>query len=179
MDPANRPEIGQRLRLSQGDIAQTKLLYRCPSKKKLNDFLLKIYYFFPSSLPKECGHTIQDESGQILSPNYPQSSPPPEGEYCEWRITATHGEKIILKIIDIDIYETNKCENGYIEIRDGYWFKSPLIGKYCGQGDLTTSIQSEGHRMLITYMVTPNQHNHRGFNATYEGLFVFIICSSL
>lgn len=32
MDPANRPEIGQRLRLSQGDIAQTKLLYRCPSK---------------------------------------------------------------------------------------------------------------------------------------------------
>lgn len=33
-DPANtvRPEIGQRLRLSQGDIAQTKLLYRCPSK---------------------------------------------------------------------------------------------------------------------------------------------------
>lgn len=27
-----RPEIGQRLRLSQGDIAQTKLLYRCPSK---------------------------------------------------------------------------------------------------------------------------------------------------
>lgn len=32
MDPANRPEIGQRIRLSQGDIAQTKLLYRCPSK---------------------------------------------------------------------------------------------------------------------------------------------------
>ncbi|KAH9413647.1 Bone morphogenetic protein 1 [Dermatophagoides pteronyssinus] len=146
MDPANRPEIGQRLRLSQGDIAQTKLLYRCP----------------------KCGHTIQDESGQILSPNYPQSSPPPEGEYCEWRITATHGEKIILNIHDIDIYETNKCENGYIEIRDGYWFKSPLIGKYCGQGNLLTSIMSEGHRMLISYMVTPNQHNHRGFNATYE-----------
>ena len=27
-----RPEIGQRLRLSEGDIAQTKLLYKCPSK---------------------------------------------------------------------------------------------------------------------------------------------------
>nr|XP_046916877.1 tolloid-like protein 1 isoform X2 [Dermatophagoides farinae] len=146
MDPANRPEIGQRIRLSQGDIAQTKLLYRCP----------------------KCGHTIQDEYGQIISPNYPQSSPPPEGEYCEWRITATHGEKIILNITDIDIYETNKCENGYIEIRDGYWFKSPLIGKYCGSGKIPTSIISQGHRMLITYMVTPNQHNHRGFNATYE-----------
>lgn len=28
-----RPEIGQRVRLSEGDIAQTKLLYKCPSKK--------------------------------------------------------------------------------------------------------------------------------------------------
>lgn len=29
------PEIGQRIRLSQGDIDQTKLLYKCPSKKRL------------------------------------------------------------------------------------------------------------------------------------------------
>lgn len=27
-----RPEIGQRIRLSKGDILQTNLLYRCPSK---------------------------------------------------------------------------------------------------------------------------------------------------
>lgn len=30
-----RPEIGQRLRLSEGDIAQTNLLYRCHSKFSL------------------------------------------------------------------------------------------------------------------------------------------------
>lgn len=32
-DPVHkvRPEIGQRLRLSTGDITQTMLLYRCPS----------------------------------------------------------------------------------------------------------------------------------------------------
>lgn len=32
-DPSSksRPEIGQRIRLSEGDIQQTKLLYRCPS----------------------------------------------------------------------------------------------------------------------------------------------------
>lgn len=28
-----RPEIGQRVRLSEGDIAQTKLLYKCYSEK--------------------------------------------------------------------------------------------------------------------------------------------------
>lgn len=27
-----RPEIGQRIRLSEGDIAQANLLYKCPSK---------------------------------------------------------------------------------------------------------------------------------------------------
>lgn len=27
-----RPEIGQRIKLSEGDIAQTNLLYKCPSK---------------------------------------------------------------------------------------------------------------------------------------------------
>lgn len=124
----------------------------------------------------------------ISSPNYPQSSPPAEGEYCEWRITGTHGERIIINITDIDIYETNNCENGYLEIRDGYWFKSPLIGmssfrlsrpkfklisftvgKYCGQGEIQTAMMSKGHRLLISYMATPNQHNHRGFNMTYEG----------
>jgi hypothetical protein len=45
-DPSSksRPEIGQRLRLSKGDIAQTKKLYRCPSKT------LTIYSFYSSFL---------------------------------------------------------------------------------------------------------------------------------
>ena len=76
----------------------------------------------------ECGKTIQDRSGIIESPSFPMSSPPAEGERCEWRITGTHGERIILKINDIDIFESNGCENGFLEVRDGYWIKSPLLG---------------------------------------------------
>lgn len=62
------------------------------------------------------------------SPDYPSSSPPEEGEHCEWRITATHGEIIVLNITDLDVFESENCETDFLEIRDGYWPKSPLLG---------------------------------------------------
>ena len=42
-------------------------------------------------------------------------------------------------------------------------------GRFCGQGEIENSLIATGHRMLITYVSSPNQHGHRGFNATYEG----------
>lgn len=38
-----RPEIGQRLRLSEGDVAQANLLYKCPSKIFFY-FFINIYF---------------------------------------------------------------------------------------------------------------------------------------
>lgn len=130
------------------------------------------------NLRAECGKTIQDSAGVIVSPSYPHSSPPPEGEYCEWRITATHGERIVLNITDLDVYESNDCENSYLEVRDGYWIKSTLLGKFCGYSQLPRLLVSTGYRMLVIYKTSPNQHNHRGFNASYEGLCV-CVCVSL
>ncbi|KAF0297908.1 Tolloid-like protein 2 [Amphibalanus amphitrite] len=76
----NMPQIGQRLRLSQGDIAQTMRMYNC------------------------------------------------SGHSCEWRITATHGERIVLNISDLDIHSSDGCETDYLEVRDGYWHHSALLG---------------------------------------------------
>lgn len=44
-----------------------------------------------------------------------------------------------------------------------------FVGRFCGLGEIQSSLITAGHRMLITYMASPNQHNHRGFNATFEG----------
>ena len=79
----------------------------------------------------ECGRTHQENSGTLRSPEYPNASPPPEGEKCEWRITATHGEKIVLNITALDVYKTDGCRTDYLEIRDGVWHKDPLLGNIC------------------------------------------------
>ncbi|CAB1432205.1 unnamed protein product [Pleuronectes platessa] len=48
-----RPAIGQRTRLSKGDIAQARKLYRCPA----------------------CGETLQESTGNFSSPGYPNGYP--------------------------------------------------------------------------------------------------------
>ncbi|KAH0560865.1 Dorsal-ventral patterning tolloid-like protein 1, partial [Cotesia glomerata] len=143
-----RPEIGQRIRLSEGDIAQTNLLYKCP----------------------KCGRTFQDNSGTFGSSTHPNSSPSVEGERCEWRITATHGERIVLNITSLDIYKSDYCKADYLEIRDGYWHKSPVLGRFCGSGKIHEPIISSGSRMLVTYVRTSLENGYRGFGANYEAV---------
>ncbi|XP_029672193.1 tolloid-like protein 2 [Formica exsecta] len=140
-----RPEIGQRIRLSEGDIAQTNLLYKC----------------------YKCGRTFQENSGVFGSPN---NSPSTDGDRCEWRITATHGERIVLNITFLDILKSNFCRSDYLEIRDGYWYKSRVLGRYCGSGKMHEPIVSSGSRMLVTYVTSSKLSGHRGFTASYEAV---------
>lgn len=55
-------------------------------------------------LVPECGRTFQENSASFTSPSYYSLVPPSEPERCEWRITATHGERIVLNITDLVTY---------------------------------------------------------------------------
>lgn len=138
-----KPEIGQRLKLSEGDISQTNLLYRC----------------------HKCGRTHQENSATITSPVGKH-----ENERCEWRIEATHGERIVLNITELDLYKSENCRSDYLEIRDGYWHKSPLLYKVCGSKRIHDPIISTGSRMLLTFVTSLKSAGHRGFTAHYEAV---------
>uniref|UniRef100_A0A2C9KBX8 Metalloendopeptidase n=1 Tax=Biomphalaria glabrata TaxID=6526 RepID=A0A2C9KBX8_BIOGL len=115
--------IGQRVKLSPGDIRQTKLLYNCPS----------------------CGSTLVATTGSF---NF--SSKLGQPEVCQWRIKAAYGERIKLNITSFSITVSDNCERNYLEIRDGHYVKSPSLGRYCGN-NVPDVILSSGRRMWIEF----------------------------
>ncbi|KAM3913712.1 tolloid-like protein 2 [Leptodactylus fuscus] len=134
--------IGQRMRLSRGDIAQAKKLYKCPA----------------------CGETLMESSGNFSAPGYPSGYP--SYTHCIWRISVTPGEKIVLNFTEMDLFKSRLCWYDYIEIRDGYWRKAPLLGKLCGDR-IPEPIESSDSRLWIEFRSSSNILG-KGFHAVYE-----------
>nr|XP_054599807.1 dorsal-ventral patterning tolloid-like protein 1 [Nothobranchius furzeri] len=139
-----RPAIGQRTRLSKGDIAQARKLYRCPA----------------------CGETLQESTGNFSSPGYPNGYP--SYTHCVWRISVTPGEKIVLSFTTMDLYKSSLCWYDYIEVRDGYWRKAPLLGRFCGD-KIPGVLISADSRMWIEFRSSSNWVG-KGFAAVYEAI---------
>uniref|UniRef100_A0A3Q0R867 Metalloendopeptidase n=1 Tax=Amphilophus citrinellus TaxID=61819 RepID=A0A3Q0R867_AMPCI len=139
-----RPAIGQRTRLSKGDIAQARKLYRCPA----------------------CGETLQESTGNFSSPGYPNGYP--SYTHCVWRISVTPGEKIVLNFTTMDLYKSSLCWYDYIEVRDGYWRKAPLLGRFCGDKVPDVLISTDS-RMWIEFRSSSNWVG-KGFAAIYEAI---------
>ncbi|CAG5115141.1 unnamed protein product, partial [Candidula unifasciata] len=132
------PEIGQRKRLSPGDIRQTNKLYRCP----------------------KCGRTLQKSADTFY-----HRSNPGEPDSCVWRLSANQGETIALSITRLNIAVSANCAGDYLEVRDGHYFKSPLLGRFCGH-QIPATLKSTGRRMWVNYATRNGGYN--GFAASYK-----------
>ncbi|CAK1545983.1 unnamed protein product [Leptosia nina] len=142
-----RPEIGQRVRLSASDIAQTNLLYKCA----------------------KCGKTFLGNSGWFNSPGWGAETPPATSERCEWRIVATHGERVVLNITEIDIHKSDGCRSEWVDVLDGYMPDAPVLGRICGSGKGPV-LRSTGSRLTVVYQPGLRPKPNRGFRAYYEAV---------
>ena len=91
-----------------------------------------------------CGRTLQDSSGEFGWPVHDSESTSLGGggpassvsvaEPCQWRISGTHGERIVVNISELRLASSD-CVTDYLEVRDGHWYRSPLLGQsesaYC------------------------------------------------
>lgn len=64
--------------------------------------------------------------------------------------------------------KSENCETDYLEVRDGYFIKSPIIGRFCGRRSEILTTKSS--RMLLTYHNSNLDKDYNGFKANFEGI---------
>lgn len=76
-----------------------------------------ISFNFTRFLTIDCsGGRYKSEFGEIASPGYPNSFPP--NLDCIWTIQASQGNQMVLVIEEMNITQSEHCNEEYLELRD-------------------------------------------------------------
>uniref|UniRef100_A0A4W4FSP0 Metalloendopeptidase n=1 Tax=Electrophorus electricus TaxID=8005 RepID=A0A4W4FSP0_ELEEL len=162
-----RPPIGQRMRLSKGDIAPAQKLYK---------------------LETPCGGSLQDGPGNFSSPGSPNGYA--TYAHCAWSISVIPGgegvmhsfssqtslrstfmcvtvhanhrpvysrpvsllscvPEIVLNFQSIDLYRSHLCWYDRVEVRNGYC--SPLLDRFCGN-QIPDNIEASSSQLWLLFM---------------------------
>ncbi|XP_012136673.2 cubilin [Megachile rotundata] len=125
-----------------------------------------IYMFIDTS--KVCGGRFIKLNGAIRSPNYPKKYP--DKKECVWIIEAPNKQRVILNIKHFDLEPHSDCRFDYLEIRNGGYEISPLIGKFCGKV-IPTEIISETNQVYLKF-VADRSRSYGGFDIEWDSTTV-------
>ena len=98
---------------------------------------------------KECGGNYSSPSGEITSPSYPNSYP--DNSDCLHVISLARGIYVNFTVTHMDT-DCDAYESGadYIEMIDGISEDSPLMGRFCGDGNnIPTYMQTTQNYLRI------------------------------
>ncbi|XP_047188138.1 neuropilin and tolloid-like protein 1 isoform X2 [Scophthalmus maximus] len=114
----------------------------------------------------KCGTWLKEpDGGYFTSPNYPEKYPP-ERE-CVYIIEASPRQCIDLFFEErYSIEPSWECKFDHIEVRDGPFGFSPIIGRYCGQ-ESPAYVRSSGRYLYIKF-VADGELEAIGFSARYN-----------
>ncbi|XP_023182319.1 neuropilin and tolloid-like protein 1 isoform X1 [Xiphophorus maculatus] len=114
----------------------------------------------------QCGAWVKEaEGGLFTSPNYPNKYPP--NTECVYILEAPPRQCIDLHFEDNYSIESSwECKFDNIEVRDGPFGFSPILGRYCGQHS-PPDIRSSGRYLWIKF-VTDGELEGVGFSASYN-----------
>ena len=98
-----------------------------------------------------CGGTYSNASGVLSSPSFPNQYPEMTG--CVYLISQPNGTYINISFITLDINCQATNNRGaplsdFMEIRDGNSTASPLMMKFCGNGDNNTQFMMTTQNQL-------------------------------
>ncbi|CAL8313916.1 unnamed protein product [Gadus morhua 'NCC'] len=114
----------------------------------------------------QCGDWVKELSGgSFTSPNYPEKYP--ADRECIYIIEASPRQCIDLFFLErYSIEPSWDCKFDHIEVRDGPFGFSPIIGRYCGQQS-PAYVHSSGRYLYIKF-VSDGELEATGFSAHYN-----------
>ncbi|XP_058153894.1 cubilin [Dasypus novemcinctus] len=113
-----------------------------------------------------CSEDFTEESGTLTSPGFPQAYP--SSQACTYRITVPTGQQIALHFTNFSLEEAigGACVD-FVEIRDGGYETSPLLGRYCGS-NIPPRIISHSNKLWLQFKSDPFD-TRSGFSAYWDG----------
>uniref|UniRef100_W5MX16 Cubilin n=1 Tax=Lepisosteus oculatus TaxID=7918 RepID=W5MX16_LEPOC len=114
----------------------------------------------------DCAEVYTSPTGTLTSPNYPNNYP--MNRECVYKIIVETNRQIMLNFTDFMLEGPYPpCSYDYIEIRDGGYETSPLIGKYCSEQPPPILI-SHSNRFWIKFR-SDSSVTAKGFMAHWDG----------
>ncbi|KAM6215214.1 cubilin [Rhynchocyon petersi] len=112
-----------------------------------------------------CLEDYTEETGILTSPNFPNNYP--NNWECIYTITVATGQQIALHFTNFSLEESIGHCADFVEIRDGGYETSPLLGTFCGS-TLPPLIISHSNKLRINF-TSDLLYSRSGFSAYWDG----------
>ncbi|XP_066255144.1 cubilin [Euwallacea similis] len=110
------------------------------------DGFIVSYTFIKST--SVCGGSYFTPAGVLKSPEFPNNYP--VNRECIWIITVPAGDQIMLTVKNFTLEAFSNCKYDWLEIRNGGYSSSPLIGTYCGT-KIPKTIPSHANKLYLKF----------------------------